>query len=647
MTDGKRDTAEIPPLDLSTTIVDTPVRKKKQHSGPERRWERRLAEYRALLPVYGPQGKVALAKAMGVSVRTIGRCGRDTGLLVGAIQKAAREAARKESEELSPTLTWSALQLFDELAQYFVAEKDRPAAEDPLEVYRTWVAWRVFLAAAFAEPAERLEFCQAEKLTKNRLPRYPGTACAHAIGIPRGAASLSDPGLSPLDIFRACTGRMTWPVVQASTVALVVGRRGGKSYITAIIGIFLACCRRYTLNLGTRGMVVIMAKDKEQAGVIRNYVLSFLKAHPKLAAMLKAEPTQKLIELHNGITIEVRAVGDAKARGYTIVAALCDEIAFWSTDENAATQDRKVIRSITPAMLNVKGAMLVMLSSPYARKGELFETHKRAFGKNEEVRTLVWQADTLSMRPTEDPDVLDKIRAGYEEDPESAKSEYGATFRSDLESLFARSVLEARCVDGIAERPYKAGYAYMAFVDTSSGSGDGYALAIAHYEMRKFELTEESIPVLDFVKEWPSPFDPEAVTREAAEHCKRYGVRTVVGDAFAGNWPRDVFKKSGVGYEVSERFRNVLYLDFLPRVNGNRVELLDKEAHRKMLNQMANLERRMGRTGRDNVDHPAGHHDDIANAVAGVLTLPPPAVAFTGTLDIGVPRLEGIPSWRR
>jgi len=33
------------------------------------------------------------------------------------------------------------------------------------------------------------------------------------------------------------------------------------------------------------------------------------------------------------------------------------------------------------------------------------------------------------------------------------------------------------------------------------------------------------------------------------------------------------------------------------------------------------LERRTGRSGRDLIDHPPGGHDDLANAVAGLVTV--------------------------
>jgi hypothetical protein len=48
------------------------------------------------------------------------------------------------------------------------------------------------------------------------------------------------------------------------------------------------------------------------------------------------------------------------------------------------------------------------------------------------------------------------------------------------------------------------------------------------------------------------------------------------------------------------------------------VELLD---HPRLISQLHGLERRAGPSGRDAIDHASRGHDDLINAVAGVLVL--------------------------
>src|SRR5690606_14000877 len=116
----------------------------------------------------------------------------------------------------------------------------------------------------------------------------------------------------------------------------------------------------------------------------------------------------------------------------------------------------------------------------------------------------------------------------YEADPEVAKAEYGAQFRSDISSLLEIERIEASVEQGIFERPSAPSIRYSAFVDASGGSSDSYTLAIGH--------KDRNIAVLDCVREVKPPFSPEEVTAEFVAICKSYGISRVTGDRYAGEW---------------------------------------------------------------------------------------------------------------
>ena len=77
---------------------------------------------------------------------------------------------------------------------------------------KSWAAWKVFLAALFAEAAD--EAGQA--------------------------------------VYRERTGRTAWPTAPFTEAAVIVGRRGGKSRTLALIAVYLACFRDYESVLGRR-----------------------------------------------------------------------------------------------------------------------------------------------------------------------------------------------------------------------------------------------------------------------------------------------------------------------------------------------------------------------------------------------------------
>jgi hypothetical protein len=57
----------------------------------------------------------------------------------------------------------------------------------------------------------------------------------------------------------------------------------------------------------------------------------------------------------------------------------------------------------------VPNAMLLCASSPYARRGALWDAHRRHFGKDGDP-ILVWQAPTRTMNPTVPQSIIDNGR---------------------------------------------------------------------------------------------------------------------------------------------------------------------------------------------------------------------------------------------
>jgi hypothetical protein len=405
-------------------------------------------------------------------------------------------------------------------------------------------------------------------------------------------------------LFHQCTGRETPPAGGARESWLVCGRRAGKSFILALVAVFLACFCDWSpyLSPGERGTIMVIAADKKQARVIYRYAAALLREVPMLKALISRD-TAEAIDLTNGITIEILTASFRTVRGYTLIAALCDEIAFWRSDESA-NPDSEILGAIRPAMATIPGAMLLCASSAYARRGALWTAFRKFFGKDSPV--LVWKADTRTMNPTVPQSVIDEA---YENDPASAAAEYGAEFRTDVETFVAREVVDAAVVPGRYELSPVSGVSYVAFVDPSGGSSDSMTLAIAHRD-------RDGRAILDAVRERRPPFSPDEVVQEFAALMKSYRIRNVAGDRYAGEWPRERLRVAGIRYEVSEKPKSDIYRDLLPLVNSGKAELLDVP---RLVAQLCGLERRTARSGRDSIDHAPGAHDDVANAVAGVL----------------------------
>ena len=407
-----------------------------------------------------------------------------------------------------------------------------------------------------------------------------------------------------LALYRQCTGRTKPPEKPFVEAWIPTGRRSGKSFIAALIAVFLACFRDYRnyLSPGERAHVIIIAADRNQAQVIFRYIKGFIKLIPMLAAMLESEKTES-VDLNNRVTIEVFTCSYKAVRGFTAAAVICDEIAFWRADDgrNPATE---VLRALRPAMGTIPGALLIALSSPYSRSGPLWDTFNRHHGKDESD-ILCWQAATRVMNPTISQALIDRE---MELDPENARAEFYAEFRSDLEAFISEEAIAAITIQGRYELPPQLNITYTAFVDPSGGRKDAASLSIAH-------ITKESKVILDLARRWTAPHDPANVVKEQAEILKAYRIKKVIGDKYAGAWPEQEYRKYGITYQAAEKDKSGLYLDFLPLALSGSVELLD---NKQLFTELRSLERRTRKGGRDLVDHPPKGHDDLVNSVAGV-----------------------------
>lgn len=428
--------------------------------------------------------------------------------------------------------------------------------------------------------------------------------------------TLSEPELA---IFRELTGREEAPDGPVSEAWFVCGRRSGKDVKAASIAAYLATFGAEIfgyldcLTRGERGVVQLLAVDRDQAKVCLGYLKAMFE-QPILAAMV-AKDTADGLDLTNGLGIEITTNDKRRVRGRTVIATIFDEVAFWHS-ENSANPDDDVYNAVKPAMSTIRGALLIGISSPYARKGLLYRKWKKHFGKA--GRTLVVQAPTWVMNPNLPRDG-DFLSEAFEDDPASAAAEYGAQFRSDIEAFVTREVVEACVSTGVFERAREGGIKYRAFVDPSGGSNDAMTLAIGHMD--------SDVAILDALRERKPPFSPEAVVSDFCALLKIYGISEVTGDRYAGEWPRERFKVHGIAYNLSEKPRSDLYRDFLPMLNSGKVDLLDSD---RLVNQLVGLERKVARGGRESIDHAPNGHDDVANAVAGLASIAAkPKATFT------------------
>jgi hypothetical protein len=408
-----------------------------------------------------------------------------------------------------------------------------------------------------------------------------------------------------LELFRQSTELAMPPRERIRECAAICGRRSGKSYISAISAVFLACFKDWSsfLGPGERGMIFIIAVDRSQARIIKEYVSGILRSSPVLAGMVERE-LQDQIDLKNRVSIVIKTNSYRSVRGFSILCAILEETSFWRS-ELSSNPDREVRAAVLPALATIPESLLISISTPYARRGILYDTFKRSFGQP--GKTLVWLAPSLRMNPTLDQEI---IKDALAEDPQAAAAEWNCIWRPDLETFISFESVSECVVPDRLEVPPIYGARYMAFIDPSSGGQDSFTLGIAHTELNG------NFRILDLVRERRPPFNPDEVVAEYATIIKAYRCFEVISDRFSREWVRDTFRAHGINVRYSPLSASELYLEFLPLVTARSCELPD---HKRLIGQLANLERRVRSGGRDLVVHMPGQHDDLANAAAGAL----------------------------
>ena len=210
--------------------------------------------------------------------------------------------------------------------------------------------------------------------------------------------------------------------------------------------------------------------SRQRSGeVVFGYIGGIIKSVPALKQMVSAWRTDE-IELNNGITISVKTSDYRTVRGVTLVCAIADEVAFW--DSQGVNPDKQVFQALRPAMATIPEAKLLVISSPYAKYGVLFEAHHNHFGRDDSP-VLVWQAPTTVMNPSITQEFIDQEMAN---DPDAGRSEWLAQFREDIEAAFSLESIESCVIPGRTEL-MASSLSYVAFVDPSGGRRDQFTVA--------------------------------------------------------------------------------------------------------------------------------------------------------------------------
>jgi len=158
--------------------------------------------------------------------------------------------------------------------------------------------------------------------------------------------------MTEVDLFQFMTDLEYLPELQTerNRINLIIGRRGGKTTIAAMLAIFSAVKINWKpfLKKTPTATVAVLSHSREFSDEVLEMIKQFIDESPVLRKLIdrSKKHTQSTFNLKipfwvdgkiefSRVTIKVGAASKKTIRGRAICTLLCDEIAYWNLDENA------------------------------------------------------------------------------------------------------------------------------------------------------------------------------------------------------------------------------------------------------------------------------------------------------------------------
>ena len=415
-------------------------------------------------------------------------------------------------------------------------------------------------------------------------------------------------------IFKKFTKRTYAPGIRVALLEIVGGRQFGKTRCAAACLCYFAVAfpdLRYRLPPGATAVIGLMSPTKNQSGKVYEYVLGNFNNVESLKPYIKSVTREEIL-LTNQISIQISSADHKTIRGGQAWLYIFDELGFFPTDEQGSTSDRKIMDAAIPALSMLNG-MCIAISTPWIKKGELWDIYKENFREDGDPECIVACGSTLDYNPLVDPKFIERLKKRGE----SYNNEVLGQFRTDVGSFISRDLIESLVLDYEMLPPSK--HIHYSFSDMSGGAGgDAAVTCIGHEE----STSEGTIIVIDRLIETVPPFNCKDMVAAHSAALKEYNCWATTGDKFGGDTYHQMFYDDhDIDYKFTTLTKNELYTLALPYLTSRRVRLPNCP---KLIEQFCDLEMRTARgSNRMSIDHPQGarFHDDLPNAVVGLINV--------------------------
>lgn len=413
-------------------------------------------------------------------------------------------------------------------------------------------------------------------------------------------------------------------------IDLIIGRRGGKSTISAVLGLFCGIKEDWSKYLykHPHATVLVLSHTKEFSQEILEILRTMAQASPVLSRLMdkKKKNTQSTFNLkvpfiyrdaegkdyvkYSRVQIKVGAASKKSTRGIAACAVLCDEIAFWGTEEKSAERDIDILRALKPAMSQFDNkAILIKLSSPGIKQGELYNEYMKR--DSLPPNFVIFKAPSWVWNKILNNQFL---ATEYKLDPTGFGSEYRADFVDSLSDFISPEMVDLCVMRGVSINPpetKKVDVTYVAAIDAAF-KGDRFTFTIAGFcngRLKQYVM-----------KAWEGNRKVPVKAHEVAQFirtvCREYGISRVHADQYAFHPLKEIFEQYGlllIETPFTNNFKKQIYYNLKTVVHNQKLDLLD---HALTITEIKQLQCEQTSTGTVRIGHPVGGHDDCATVIA-------------------------------
>ena len=146
-----------------------------------------------------------------------------------------------------------------------------------------------------------------------------------------------------LELYQTLTGNTSpYKPYRKERIFLCCGRRGGKSKFVSLLAGAIALLSiggavQSKLSAGESGVIGICSPTKKQSGIIADYLKGIFSSNDFLLSLVKDQKfSQEGFELINNIKVSVLSGSWRSIRGFSMIAAIVDEIAYFLPDDQGS-----------------------------------------------------------------------------------------------------------------------------------------------------------------------------------------------------------------------------------------------------------------------------------------------------------------------